>query len=233
MSTNVIADNTGELFFCFPVQRLHIFSHRIGVYSSLKNEANMKKTLFLSFLFCGSIVCTAYSQEETANRTAGKFISYTEGGVLAGNSDNVDATPFIFHSSLNWALNKRLSAGLGAGVEFLRETHLPVMANVIYRFGDKSVVNPFVRLEAGYLIALEDKTSASSGYYYAYSAKPMDASGGWLLNPSAGVIFYTKQKVGIALSAGYRHHTLHYTGENDYRVQAEYNRLSLTLGIIF
>ena len=61
----------------------------------------------------------------------------------------------------------------------------------------------------------------------------MDAKGGWLFNPSAGVIFYTKQKVGIALSAGYRHQTLHYAGEDDYSIQVEQNRLSLTLGIIF
>jgi hypothetical protein len=192
----------------------------------------MKKVMLLSLLFCWSAVCIVYPQE----KTAGKLISFTEGGVLAGNPDNVNDAPFIFHSSLNYALGKRLSAGLGTGLEFLKETHLPVMANVIYRFGNRPAIVPFVRFTTGYLIALESKTTGSVYYPYAYytsNFSELDAGGGWLLNPSAGVIFYTKQHVGIALSAGYRYQMLHYTGEDDYRMQVEYNRLSLTLGIIF
>ncbi|MDR1524057.1 MAG: hypothetical protein LBS79_02220 [Tannerella sp.] len=206
----------------------------------------MKKTLFLSVLFCWGAVCNAHSQEETGSRETGRFISFTEGGVLAGNSDNWNSAPFIFHSSLNYAFGRHLSAGLGAGVEFLRETHLPVTANVLYRFGNRAAIRPFVRFQTGYLIALEDKTTANATYYYPstssyypysyyqpYQTSEMDARGGWLFNPSAGVIFYTKQKAGIALSAGYRHQTLHYAGKDDYRMQVNQNRLSLTLGIIF
>jgi hypothetical protein len=200
----------------------------------------MKKTLFLSALLCWSAVYTAYSQDETADRKTGRFTSFTEGGVLAGNSDNVNSTPFIFHSSLNYAFGKHLSAGLGAGVEFLKETHLPVTANVLWQFGNRGVISPFVRFRTGYLIALENKTmtipvyyQVTSSYYPPYPSTEMEAEGGWLFNPSAGVIFHTKQRVGIALSAGYRHQKLHYAGEDDYRVQVEQNRLSLTLGIIF
>ncbi|MDR3269447.1 MAG: hypothetical protein LBT83_10320 [Tannerella sp.] len=54
-----------------------------------------------------------------------------------------------------------------------------------------------------------------------------------LLNPSAGVLFHTKHGYGISLSAGYRHHLLRYAGADDYRLQVEYNRLSLTLGLTF
>ena len=193
----------------------------------------MKKTLFLSILFCWSAVHAVYSQEKTADRKAGRFISFTEGGVLAGNSDNENNAPFIFHSSLNYAFGKRLSAGLGAGVEFLKETHLPVTANVLYQFGNRGAVSPFIRFQTGYLIALENKMTAPWGSSYYYPSSEMDTKGGWLFNPSAGVIFHTKQNTGIALSAGYRHQTLRYTGEDDYRIQVEQNRLSLTLGIIF
>ncbi|MDR2811135.1 MAG: hypothetical protein LBB84_11380 [Tannerellaceae bacterium] len=201
----------------------------------------MRKTLLLSFLFGWGALHAVYAQEVVADPPkVDRIISFTEGGVLAGNSDNQNKAPFIFHSSLNYVLNKRLSAGLGAGVEFMKETHLPLTANIIYSLGNKAAVHPFVRFQGGYLIALESKTSTNSGYYtplsssyYPYLSTEMEAKGGWLLNPSAGVIFYTKQKVGIALSVGYRHQKLNYTGKNDYRIQVEQNRLSLTLGLIF
>lgn len=194
------------------------------------------KTFILSILLGWGAVYLACAQEETPERKTGRLISYTEGGVLAGNSDNVNNTPFIFHSSLNYAFHPRLSAGLGAGVEFLKETHLPLTANVLYQFGNRPAVSPFVRFQTGYLFALENKTAYQT--YYSYfgglqSSAVMDARGGWLLNPSVGVIFYTKQRVGFALSAGYRYQKLHYAGKADYRIYAEYNRLSLTLGIIF
>ncbi|MDR0757907.1 MAG: hypothetical protein LBF85_08685 [Tannerella sp.] len=191
-------------------------------------------------LLCRFAVYAASSQEETPDSKTDRLISFTEGGVLAGNSDNVNDAPFIFHSSLNYAFGRHLSAGLGAGVEFLKETHLPVTANVLWQFGNRGAINPFVRFQTGYVIALESKTMTipvyyplTSNYYPPYPPAETDAEGGWMFNPSAGVIFYTKQRVGIALSAGYRHQTLHYAGEDDYRMQVEQNRLSLTLGIIF
>ncbi|MDR1331135.1 MAG: hypothetical protein LBK07_03440 [Tannerella sp.] len=198
----------------------------------------MRKTLILTVLSSLVSVYVACAQDdETAERKADRFVSFTEGGVLAGNSDNMNKTPFIFHSSLNYVFHRRLSAGLGAGVEFLKETHLPVTANVLYQFGNRAAVKPFVRFQTGYLIALESKMVSNSGYYPSYSssyqAANMDARGGWLLQPSAGLIFYTKSKTGVALSAGYRHQKVQYAGTDDYRMYVDYNRLSLTLGIIF
>lgn len=201
----------------------------------------MRKTLITSLLLCVWACIAAYSQDAEPDRKANRWISLTEGGVLAGNSDNGNATPFVFHSSVNRVIISRLSAGLGAGVEFLKETHLPVTANVLYQFGRRDgAISPFVRLQAGYLIALESKMSSiyyypssSSIYYPAYSREEMKAHGGWLANPSAGVILRTKHGYGVTLSAGYRHHLLNYTGADDYRVHVEYNRLSLALGLIF
>jgi hypothetical protein len=201
----------------------------------------MRKRLFSGFLLCLGSVLAVYSQETATEQEAGKFISFTEGGVLAGNSDNPNNAPFIFHSSLNYAFGKRLSAGIGIGVEFMKETHLPVSVNVLYPFGNRAAVRPFVRLQAGYLFAPESKTTSNTPYdpqssdygYYPQNYSKMDSRGGWFLNPSAGIIFYTKQRVGIALSAGYRHQTLHYRGADDYRLMLEQNRLSLTLGLIF
>ena len=38
---------------------------------------------------------------------------------------------------------------------------------------------------------------------------------------------------GMSLAFGYRFHRLRYTAENDYRIDVDYNRLSLKLGFIF
>ena len=86
----------------------------------------MRKTFLL---LCMGATLAVAAQDKIDRSEKGRLISITEGGVLAGNSDNVNSTPFSFHTSLNWALTGRLSAGLGAGVEFLKETHLPVTLN--------------------------------------------------------------------------------------------------------
>jgi hypothetical protein len=110
------------------------------------------------------------------------------------------------------------------------------------------VITPFVRLQAGYQVALESNTFRSdidgryyysessyywSGYYPETSAK-LNAKGGWMVHPSVGVTVYTSAGLGISLSAGYRYQQLTYKDNDDnYTLSVEYNRLSLTLGIIF
>ena len=49
--------------------------------------------------------------------------------------------PFIFHTAVNYRLLEKLSAGLGAGVEFYRETYLPVTINGIYRFNNNRIAH--------------------------------------------------------------------------------------------
>lgn len=88
-----------------------------------------------------------------------KVVQSAEAGILAGNPDNKQSTPFIFHSSLNYLFQKNISVGAGIGVEFFKETCLPVTANLMYRFNSKGLV-PFVTLQAGYLIPIENKTTS-------------------------------------------------------------------------
>ncbi|MDR3218325.1 MAG: porin family protein [Dysgonamonadaceae bacterium] len=200
----------------------------------------MKKLLVLTGILLCSGVFSALAQRPSET---GKLISFTEGGALVGNPDNENDAPFIFHSSLNYAFHKNLSAGLGLGVEFIEETLLPVSANLLYQFGDKKIVSPFIRLLAGYQFPLEDKTYVYNSYmrytsdyiYWPYYTTPekLDSKGGFMVNPSAGFVFYTKYGLGIALTAGYRYQKLNYQGSEDYSLHVEYNRLSLTLGVIF
>ncbi|MDR2468859.1 MAG: hypothetical protein LBD27_00020, partial [Tannerella sp.] len=78
----------------------------------------MRKTVLL---LCMGATLAVAAQEKTDSPAKSRLISITEAGVLAGNSDNVNSTPFVFHTSLNYAFTRRLSGGLGAGVEFLKE----------------------------------------------------------------------------------------------------------------
>jgi hypothetical protein len=204
----------------------------------------MKKLFaFLGIFLCTTVVFTAFSQRPSET---GKWISYTELGALIGNPSNENDAPFIFHSSLNYAFHKNLSAGLGLGVEFIEETHLPVTANLLYQFGDKKIISPFIRLQAGYQFALESKMTAGRRNYistlkmadvywpgYYYDMEKLDAKGGFMANPSVGLVIYTKPGLGISLAAGYRYQQLNYKGSDDYEIHVEYNRLSLTLGLIF
>jgi len=198
-----------------------------------------------AFALIGILLCTtvffSFSQEPPGK---GKFINFTEGGVLIGNSENQKKAPFIFHSSLNYVLYKNLSAGIGTGAEFLKETYLPLTANILYQFGNRKAVYPFVRFRAGYDIGLESTTYSENYIYYSYSSitssypsypsqEKLKAEGGWMIDPSVGIIVYTRAGLGFTLSAGYRHQTLKYSGKNDYLFRAEYNRLMLALGVTF
>jgi len=204
----------------------------------------MKKSLILLYVLLCTTVFLSYSQHPPGK---GKLTSFTEGGVLAGNSQDDKNAPFIFHSSLNYGLNKNLSAGIGIGAEFLRETYLPVTANVLNQIRKNNDIFPFLRIRAGYQIALESTavienvfyypmyyTLLSSSYYPYYPTfEKLNAKGGFMVDPSVGVMVFTRAGFGISLAAGYRYQKLKYTGENDYILWAEYNRLILTLGFIF
>ena len=197
-----------------------------------------------SFVFTGILLCTttllSFSQQPAEK---GKLISWTEGGVLIGNSGNTKKAPGFFRSSLNYVLYKNFSAGLGVGAEFLDESYLPVTANAFYQFKKNKTVFPFIRFTAGYQVALENTIRINYSVYYpslisdyapTYSSlSKLKTQGGILFEPSAGVILYTKADWGFVLSAGYRHQKLKYTGDNDYAFFSEYNRLLLGFGIIF
>ena len=196
----------------------------------------MKKSIIFTGILLCATVFLSFSQQAPGK---GKLTNYTEGGALIGNSQDDKNAPFIFHSSLNYGFYKNLSAGLGVGVEFMNETYLPVTANVMYQFKKEKAVFPFVRLQAGYQVALESAMNGNNYYlqdysnYYYPTIETLSAKGGWMLDPSVGVVIFTRAGFGFTLAAGYRYQKLKYTGKNDYEFFTEYNRLALTFGITF
>lgn len=173
-----------------------------------------------------------------------KFFVLSEAGILAGNPDNSQPAPLTLGSSLNYTFYSRLSAGVGAGIEFLKETYMPATLNLMYRLRDTRQT-PFAVLQAGYHVPLEDSRTLYYNVVPEYvsssviwpgpwpvSQTPLQAKGGFLLHPAVGFINYSRSGVGFTMSVGYRFHRLRYSGENDYNLDVDFNRLSVKLGLI-
>ncbi len=172
------------------------------------------------------------------------FALRTEIGVLAGNSRNSQSAPFSFSSALNYSIFPKLSAGLGIGVEFLKETFLPAFVNIEYKLRN-SWSTPYVFLKTGYEIPLEDSREIFypvQPYYYDSFIMPpypnnynqeLKPAGGFLINPGIGYHRMFSSGFGMSFAFGYQFHRLSYTGENDYQLDIDYNRLTIKLGVTF
>ncbi|MCD6355412.1 MAG: hypothetical protein J7L95_07670 [Prolixibacteraceae bacterium] len=165
----------------------------------------------------------------------------TELGVLIGNSENSQGAPFSFHSSTNYPVTPKISAGIGLGVEFLKETYLPAFLNLEYKFRN-TFSTPFILLKAGYEVPLEQENNVYNNVYPAWydyrpfpnnSQENLKAKGGVLINPGLGYLRMFSSSFGMSFAFGYRFHRLHYKGEKDYALDIDYNRLSISIGIIF
>lgn len=165
----------------------------------------------------------------------------TEIGVLVGNSENSQSAPFSFSTSVNYQLKPRLSVGAGAGLEFLKESYLPVFLNFEYKLRD-SYSTPYFFLKAGYEVPIEEsRTVYYSGYQPWSSFWPgpdyqneiMKTKGGILLHPGIGFQRMFSSGFGMSFAFGYQFHRLHYKGDKDYALDIDYNRLAIKLGITF
>jgi hypothetical protein len=173
-----------------------------------------------------------------------KFFNLTEMGILAGNPDNSQSAPLVLGSSLNYTFRNNLSAGAGVGIEFLKETYLPVTANLMYKLRETRFT-PYAILQAGYQVPIEgsrtvyynvvpDYVSSSMIWPgpWPVSQTPMTAKGGLLFNPAVGFISHSRSGYGFSMSVGYRFHRLRYSAENDYNLDIDFNRLSVKIGLI-
>ncbi|KJF44918.1 outer membrane beta-barrel protein [Draconibacterium sediminis] len=178
--------------------------------------------------------------EETV--TDVKWFFRTEMGVLAGNSDNSQSAPFSLTGSANYLVDQNLSVGLGFGVEFLKESYMPVFANFEYRFKNQ-LSSPYVFLKAGYQVPIEDSNEIYYDVYPIWSSfapwpqdmgqNGFDCKGGVLINPGLGYQQMLSNGLGINFAVGYQFHRLNYDGENDYSLDIDYNRVTVKIGIIF
>jgi len=173
------------------------------------------------------------------------YFNLTEMGVLAGNSANYKKNPFTLMNISSWKFENGFSTGIGVGVEFFNETYLPVVADFRY-FIRKSGTMPFVSLQGGYSIPLGGTYTQQQIYYDSPvmwvssiyrppvpTTTDFSAIGGWLLNPAIGIQSPINENLALTFSAGYRM-MRHRYGKNDtYKLDVDYNRLSLKVGLLF
>ena len=186
-----------------------------------------------------------YSQYSKIQREKGLSKDYffdTSLGVLLGNSGNNQSAPFSFMSSLNFRVYDKFYLGAGMGAEFFDESYMPVFGQFQYKFHDTKFT-PFFNLQAGYEVALEDGNRqhyrdlyvSNSSYDYRASGttEKLNAEGGFMINPSIGFQRFTSENFGWSFAFGYRYHQLNYSGDNGYKLETNFSRLSLKIGFIF
>ena len=166
------------------------------------------------------------------------YFNLTEAGLLAGNSGNNHNAPFSLMNISGWQFKNRFSAGAGVGVELLSETYLPVFADFRYylkRYG----VSPFFGIQGGYSIALDKPelqyVYTDSRIWPGPTGNTLDikSKGGLFLNPSVGICTPLNENTALTFSAGYRIMRHRYVREDNYKIDIDYNRLSLKIGLIF
>lgn len=169
-----------------------------------------------------------------------RIFSRMELGIMAGNTDNSQSAPLTFGAQLNYEIKPKLAVGLGAGIEFYKETYLPVFLNAEYKLRNLNST-PYFFVNGGYLLSIEDSRTmyydypvSSSMIWPGYNYnKKLDPTGGLFINPGVGYLHYFNQGLGMSFSFGYRYHRLHYKGDKDYGLDMDYNRLSVKLGLLF
>jgi len=191
------------------------------------------------WVFEASQIDSISKSNSTLSQLHSGYFNLTEAGILAGNSNNKYASPFSLMNISGWQFKDRFSVGAGVGVEFFSETYLPVVADFRY-YLNRHGACPFFGLQAGYSFSL-DKPDKQYVYNNSYilgnipigSTLEMKAKGGFLLNPMVGICTSLGENLALTFSAGYRIMRHRYSTEDYYKIDIDYNRLSLKIGLIF
>ena len=175
-------------------------------------------------------------------RSSPDYFFDTSLGVLIGNSGNRQKAPVSFMTSFNHKLVDKLYVGAGLGTEFLDETYMPAFAQFRYKFRETRFT-PIVNLQVGYQVPLEKQSRInfnnyfvdySSSYWPGYQTNQrLKPEGGFLINPSIGFQQLTSDNFGWFFTVGYRYHQLNYSGDNGYKLETNFSRLSIKIGFIF
>jgi len=172
-----------------------------------------------------------------------KWFNVSEVGLMIGDPNDSQSAPPAFGSTIYRQVWKNFHAGAGVGIEFYKESYLPVTVGMLYKLRNTRFT-PIAAVRGGYAIPAGESRSL---YYdvvpqniyrsdimwpgpWPRSESKLDAKGGFLVEPSVGFIRQSPSGLGFTMSFGYRFHRLNYTGENDYRLFIDYNRFTVKLG---
>ncbi len=177
--------------------------------------------------------------ESLDNFTFSKLYNVSTIGLLSGSSSNRQSAPFSFQTLMLFPLDQQLAFGFGLGVDFLEETYLPAVLDFRY-YRRKGRFSPFVFVQAGYSFPTEkaanqniiDENYQLWTIYYP-QAEEVKPKGGVLINPGFGVRYMFHPDFGMEISFSYRYQMLNYEYQPSSRIEANYNRLNIRIGILF
>jgi len=160
-------------------------------------------------------------------------------GVLSGSSQNQQSAPFSFLSLMLYQFDENIAAGAGLGIDFLEETYIPLVADFRYYLRGTRF-SPFVFAQAGY--SFPTQKSANQDIIYAHydiwpypypQAEAVKPKGGFQINPGFGIRHMFHNEFGLEISFAYHYQRLSYQYSSNTRIETDYNRLNLRIGIIF
>jgi hypothetical protein len=223
----------------------------------IQNKQMMKKlTLLLGlFLFIPFSMLKAQSGENEKLKTRytieddpsegidnfafSKLYNVSTIGILSGSSSNRQPAPFSFQTLMLFPFDEQLAFGFGLGVDFLEETYMPAVFDFRY-YSRKGRFSPFVFAQAGYSFPTEkaaNQNVINDNYQlwpnYYPQVEEVKPKGGVLINPGFGVRHMFHPDFGMEISFSYRYQMLNYEYKASSRIEANYNRLNIRIGILF
>lgn len=174
---------------------------------------------------------------------ASGFINTTDLGILMSSQPwQGSQGSFSFHSVNSWQFEKLGMVGLGTGVEFLNSTmNIPLYADVKLPLAKGNVV-PYFGAFGGYTFSTHTQDEPVYDLWYSYA--PRSYQGGPMWGAQFGLMNYSKDRFGITFSAGYQHHSMESTYEEQFWNGLEWktheiqeavkvHRVRIALGIVF
>ncbi len=200
------------------------------------------KIIFISLLFIlSSSLLKAQDipvDKNTLEVPKGLF-NATSIGVLSGSSQNQQAAPFSFLSLMLYQIDENIAVGAGLGIDFIEESYVPIVADFRYYLRGTRF-SPFLFTQAGYSIPTQKSASQEiiNAHYdiwpYPYpQAEEVEPLGGFQINPGFGIRHMFHSTFGLEISFAYHFQRLTYQYNSNTRLETDYNRLNIRIGIVF
>ncbi len=179
------------------------------------------------------------SDQQAKSQIPTGIFNVTSIGVLSGSSQNRQAAPFSFLSLMLYQFDENIAAGAGMGLDYLEETYIPIVADFRYYLRETSF-SPFLFAQAGYSFPTDNSASQYiiNDHYSIWPGpypQPEDVkpSGGFQINPGFGLRHMFHNEFGLEISFAYHYQRLNYQYNTNTRLEMNYSRLNIRIGILF
>jgi len=159
------------------------------------------------------------------------YFNHTNIGFLIGSYDNYwysQVAGFSFQITNGYQMNKRFTAAITSGFEFLDVPYIPFMLDGRYDFLDKRLT-PYGAVQAGYSLPLDGEQITEWMYNY---------KGGYILNFEIGLKNNFSDNTALMFGIGYRRQEMNsYRFDDTYNTEIRriniYNRINFRIGFLF